>query len=77
MDADMGGTELYEPLADVLSQAPVNNLPRQLFIITDGQAPKTKEIFSLVRQNNTRVFTFGIGDKVSHYLVCISDNFFY
>jgi hypothetical protein len=71
LDADLGETELIEPLQDVFSCSPVNNLPRQLFVITDGQVPKTNNVIDLVAKNahNTRVFTFGIGDRVSHHLV--------
>ena len=71
MDADMGNTELYEPLCDIFNTPPINNLPRQLFIITDGQVPRTRDSIELVRKNshNTRVFSFGIGDSVSHVLV--------
>jgi len=71
MDADLGGTEIYEPLAEVLSSPMINNLPRQLFVITDGQVSNSKKIFNLISKHshNTRVFTFGIGDRVSHHLV--------
>ncbi len=71
LDADLGGTELYDTLSDIYSSPPINNLARQLFVITDGRVPKTNHVISLVGNNshNTRVFTFGIGDRVSYHLV--------
>lgn len=71
MDAELGGTELYAPLSEIYANPPINNLPRQLFIITDGQVPNTRDVISLVGRNshNTRVFTLGIGDRVSYGLV--------
>jgi len=32
----MGGTEIYEPIRNVLSVEPDPNLPRHLFLLTDG-----------------------------------------
>ncbi len=71
MDAELGGTELFEPLSDIYSQPPINDLPRQLFVITDGQVSNTRDVIALVGRNahNTRVFTLGIGDRVSYALV--------
>lgn len=70
-EKDLGGTDIYKALCDIYSSTVENNLTRQIFVITDGQVPNTNQVISLVRKHshNTRVFTFGIGDRVSEYLV--------
>lgn len=37
MDLFRGGTEILEPLRDIASKAVSDQVPRQVFIITDGQ----------------------------------------
>ena len=71
-DANMGGTELMQPLEHILTQplAP-NTVSRQLFVLTDGQVSNTEEVIRLCRDHasTTRVFSVGIGDEVSRHLV--------
>ncbi|HWW91840.1 MAG TPA: VIT domain-containing protein [Vicinamibacteria bacterium] len=71
MDANMGGTEILAPLEAILSKPPLPGVPRQLFVLTDGQVSNTDAIIKLVRKHSdtTRVFTFGIGAGASHHLV--------
>lgn len=71
MRADLGGTEILGPLKAILGAKPNPELPRQLFVLTDGQVSNTEEVISLVRKHShtTRVFTFGIGAGASHHLV--------
>eukprot|EP01116_Phalansterium_solitarium_P018026 TRINITY_DN4612_c0_g1_i2.p1 TRINITY_DN4612_c0_g1~~TRINITY_DN4612_c0_g1_i2.p1 ORF type:complete len:1839 (+),score=606.15 TRINITY_DN4612_c0_g1_i2:180-5696(+) len=73
LDAELHGTELLAPLRDIFDAPPLNvpGLPRQLFVITDGQVPNTNAVLALVGKHahNTRVFAFGIGERVSQYLV--------
>ncbi|XP_076104765.1 von Willebrand factor A domain-containing protein 5A-like [Mytilus galloprovincialis] len=71
MDADMGGTEILEPLKKIYSETCKHGYPRQIFLLTDGEVGNTSEVISLVRRHkkNTRVFTFGIGDGVSTSLI--------
>ncbi|XP_066523326.1 von Willebrand factor A domain-containing protein 5A-like isoform X3 [Hoplias malabaricus] len=71
MGADMGGTEILQPLKHVYSQKCIPNHPRQVFIFTDGEVWNTKEIFSLMRENadSHRCFTFGIGEGASTALI--------
>jgi Ca-activated chloride channel family protein len=71
MDADMGGTEILAPLEAILQRPVRPELPRQLFILTDGQVTNTDAVLKLVRKHSdtTRVFTFGIGAGASQHLV--------
>jgi hypothetical protein len=71
MDANMGGTEILAPLEAILSKLPQPGVPRQVFVLTDGQVTNTGAVIKLVRKHSdtTRVFTFGIGAGASHHLV--------
>ncbi|XP_029301684.1 von Willebrand factor A domain-containing protein 5A-like [Cottoperca gobio] len=71
MDADLGGTEILNPLKDIYSQSCIPNQPRQLFVFTDGEVGNTKEVINLVKKNSGshRCFSFGIGEGASSALI--------
>lgn len=71
LKADLGGTEILAPLKAILEAPAVDGLPRQLFVLTDGEVSNTEAVLALVRANagTTRVFTFGIGAGASLHLV--------
>ncbi|XP_072528452.1 von Willebrand factor A domain-containing protein 5A-like [Salminus brasiliensis] len=71
IDANMGGTEILEPLKHIYNQQCIRNHPRQLFVFTDGEVGNTKEVLSLVKDNaeSHRCFTFGIGEGASTALI--------
>jgi hypothetical protein len=71
MDGDMGGTEILPALKLVLDARAQEALPRQVFVITDGEVSNTDAVIELVRHHGakTRVFAFGIGASPSHHLV--------
>jgi len=73
MKANLGGTNLMQPLQSVFGQAPNPALPRQVLLLTDGEVRDTRAVIALVRKScapsGTRMFTFGIGREVSHALV--------
>ncbi|XP_035376722.1 von Willebrand factor A domain-containing protein 5A isoform X2 [Electrophorus electricus] len=71
MQADMGGTEILQPLKHIYSQPCIPNHPRQVFIFTDGEVGNTKDVLQLVRSNadSHRCFSFGIGEGASTALI--------
>ncbi|XP_068441171.1 von Willebrand factor A domain-containing protein 5A-like isoform X2 [Clinocottus analis] len=71
MGADLGGTEILEPLKHIYSQPCIPSQPRQLFVFTDGEVGNTKEVINLVKQNSGshRCFSFGIGEGASSALI--------
>lgn len=71
MSADMGGTNLSAPLGSVFAEAAHENVPRLLFVLTDGQVHDPEACMRCIREQaqTTRVFTFGIGHDASVALV--------
>ncbi|RVE64487.1 hypothetical protein OJAV_G00126350 [Oryzias javanicus] len=71
MQANLGGTEILQPLKHIYSQPSISNQPRQLFVFTDGEVWNTKEVLDLVRKNaaSHRCFSFGIGEGASSALI--------
>lgn len=71
MTANLGGTEILQPLQWVFSQPAVKGHPRQLFLLSDGMVANTDDVIQLVRKQSgtTRCFTFGIGSGVSTALI--------
>ncbi|XP_046842450.1 von Willebrand factor A domain-containing protein 5A-like [Xenia sp. Carnegie-2017] len=71
LQADLGGTELFDPLKEIFSHAPKKGLPRQVFVLTDGSISNTDSVIQLVKKNsnNSRCFSFGIGSGASTTLV--------
>uniref|UniRef100_A0A672HYG6 von Willebrand factor A domain containing 5A n=1 Tax=Salarias fasciatus TaxID=181472 RepID=A0A672HYG6_SALFA len=71
MVADLGGTEILEPLKRIYKQPCIPSHPRQLFVFTDGEVGNTKEVIDLVKKNSGshRCFSFGIGEGASSALI--------
>ncbi|XP_073669403.1 von Willebrand factor A domain-containing protein 5A-like isoform X2 [Paramisgurnus dabryanus] len=71
MTADMGGTEILQPLEHIYSQPCYPEHPRQLFVFTDGEVGNNKEVLDLVRHHahSHRCFSFGIGEGASTALI--------
>ena len=71
LDADLGSTEIYQPLKTIFQSKSLVGKPRQVFVITDGQVGNSQECVKLVEKNNqhNRVFTLGIGSCADRHLV--------
>lgn len=71
MDADLGGTEILEPLKAIYSRAPIQGHPLQLFVFTDGEVDDTFTVIGEVKRNGQRhrCFSFGIGEGASTSLI--------
>jgi len=71
MSANLGGTNILQPLMSIFAKQSKPGIPRQIFLLTDGQITNTTECINAVRNNanTTRVFTYGIGNDVDRALV--------
>ncbi|XP_072411602.1 von Willebrand factor A domain-containing protein 5A-like isoform X1 [Chiloscyllium punctatum] len=71
ISADMGGTEILEPLRAIYSKPCKASHPRQLFVFTDGEVSNTKMVIDEVQKNahSHRCFSFGIGQGASTQLI--------
>ncbi|XP_007566801.1 von Willebrand factor A domain-containing protein 5A-like isoform X1 [Poecilia formosa] len=71
MGADLGGSEILEPLRQIYRQPCIPKHPRQLFIFTDGEVNYTKAVLDEVKEHSEfhRCFSFGIGEGASSELI--------
>ncbi|XP_077688690.1 von Willebrand factor A domain-containing protein 5A-like isoform X3 [Eretmochelys imbricata] len=71
LQADLGGTEILEPLRAIYRSPCRDGHPRQLFVFTDGEVTNTQDIIAEVQrhQGAHRCFSFGIGAGASTALV--------
>ena len=51
MQANLGGTELLQPLEYIFREKSTSGLPRQIFVLTDGAVSNTDACITRVRQN--------------------------
>ncbi|XP_050716857.1 von Willebrand factor A domain-containing protein 5A-like isoform X2 [Eriocheir sinensis] len=71
MDADMGGTEILQPLQSIYSKPLRPGFYRQIILITDGEVWNVSAVCQLVRRHayETRLFSVGVGHGASTALV--------
>ena len=71
INADMGGTEIAQPLQAIFATKILPGYPRQVFLLTDGEVSNTDSVIELVKRNTqfTRVSTIGIGNGASPALI--------
>ena len=70
--ADLGGTEIYDPLNSIFSSVDTNSeLDKHVYLLTDGQVHNTENVIKLIKQHNKNfiLHCVGIGDDVSTALV--------
>ena len=70
--ADMGGTEVFKPVDEVIKMGFQNEITeRNIILITDGDVGNSDSIKKLVKSanSNIRFFTIGVGKDVSRSLV--------
>lgn len=72
MDADMGGTEMYEPIKETVDRRK-QELRTEVLVLTDGEIWHTEALFKYINNaaegGNVRFFSLGVGASVSHVLV--------
>ena len=70
LEADMGGTEILEPIRFAFECPRNPGLPRQIVLLTDGQVTNTEAVVQFAGgHSGARMFTFGIGPGASHHLM--------
>ena len=71
MGADLGGTEIYNPLHSLIGSKPIEGYPKQIFLLTDGGVSNTEGVIRMVGHNTkfSRVHTIGIGNGCSQQLI--------
>eukprot|EP00090_Calanus_glacialis_P038770 TRINITY_DN6757_c0_g1_i1.p1 TRINITY_DN6757_c0_g1~~TRINITY_DN6757_c0_g1_i1.p1 ORF type:complete len:929 (+),score=240.22 TRINITY_DN6757_c0_g1_i1:18-2804(+) len=71
ISANLGGTEIFQPLQHIFQMPLLAGLARQVFVLTDGQVSNSTACIDLVRKNSStnRVFTLGIGSSADRHLV--------
>ncbi|XP_061419059.1 von Willebrand factor A domain-containing protein 5A-like [Lethenteron reissneri] len=70
-NADMGGTNILEPLADIYRQPCKPDHPRKLFLLTDEMVMDTEGVIKKVKNHSMdhRCFAIGIGQGLSTQLI--------
>ena len=68
----MGGTEILNGLKELYKKHLISTYPTNIFILTDGAVSNPNDVINLVNEKkngSTRVYTLGIGNGCSRYLV--------
>ena len=73
LTASLGGTNIYQPLKDIYNSKDYDNinLPKNIFLLTDGAVGGKKLVLDLIESNNSKfaVFSIGIGNNFDEDLI--------
>ncbi len=71
MSADFGGTEIYYPLENALTEKGIDLYPRFIFLLTDGTVSNTEGVIAMAKQKSrkSRICSIGIGNGASLNLI--------
>ena len=63
LDAELGGTNIQEPLKSIFSDKCYTSikLPKYVILLTDGEVNDKDEVLNLILQNNSKFFIHSIG----------------
>ena len=72
--ADLGGTDIYRPLKDIYNSYKIYdkiNLPRNIFLLTDGEIDNKKDTLTLIENNSDKysIYSIGIGNYFDKDLI--------
>jgi hypothetical protein len=64
LSANFGGTNIFDPIWDILQSSPTPGFDRALFVLTDGEVENTEAVIELIsnRRGPTKCYSLGIGD---------------
>ena len=74
LSADLGGTNIYDPLKDIYSSYETYEklkLPINIFLLTDGEIQNKKETLEIIEQNSDKfhIYAIGVGAYFSKDLI--------
>ena len=74
LNANLGGTDIYSPLKYVFDSYKVHdkiNLPRNIFLLTDGEIENKKKTLDLIYENSSKysIYSIGIGNNFDEDLI--------
>ena len=73
LSADLGGTNIYDPLKNIFDSKDYDkiNLLRNIFLLTDGEVEDKNKILNLIEDNNSKftIYSIGIGEYFDEDLI--------
>ena len=73
LNADLGGTNIYDPLKNIYEDKIYDNikLNKKIFLLTDGAIENRENTLELIKKNNSRfnIYAIGIGNGFDEYLI--------
>ena len=74
LDDSLGGTDIYSPLKDIYYSYTIYNkinLPKNIFLLTDGEIDDKKKTLALIEKNNSKftIYSIGIGNDFDEDLI--------